>query len=845
MQRQAINGFLLAGIAAAAVPLPVRSQDVPTGASGVEEIIVTARRRFETLQDVPQTVNAVSSDTIEKLRITSAADIQQIVPGISIEGSSSGSGGFGSSSSIRGVPTFLNSNATPIVQFYMNDAPTGRGPEPTSLLFDIGQVEVLKGPQGTLRGRSAPSGAITIKTRSPDLEEVGGYVNVSGTERGNANAQAAFGLPLIDGVLGLRVAGAIDYTDAGDIGSVNSTVDPRSRSEAVRGTLRFQPNEIFDATIMFQRITLEARTFTQVMGPGNGINGPVIAAADRRSVTDQANNRDGAVNFVVANAQLRFAGQALSYVGSYRDSSLVSAASQDPANVIPGVEWYQVARTPARETSHELRLGSEERIAGMFDYTVGAFYDRETSSPTVQGVASFLSGAFGRPGQPPVRGEPNQRYTLGNFIDINPENEELSFFGNLTFHFGADTELSVGGRFIEYTRDETFRLSTGSAFNAITNPLIPSPAFCSFLPGVPSGTAASPVYTGLPAVCDIPIAARTLQNLANDTKDTPFVYNVSLSHNFTPEFMVYANTGTAARTAGPSIGILGVTSCCTSPSTADLGSINDLIFHEPEDSTTYELGFKSTLFDRRVRLNAAFFYQDFSDYFYLTQSARYLSVPDPTNPAGGSVSSFEFTANADAKVEGFEIEGDFQVTPNWNVSTGFSWTEAKLDDALIPCNDGDFDGTPDTLVPSAASFINAGVLIARCTSDRSISRTPKWNLTLQSEYMRSVSSTLDAFVRGNFVYYPDNANASEGFVVSEYGLLNMFAGVRSEGGAWEVSVFALNLGNTSQILSRNAVAVTSSGGASNFFPGASGYNTIGYTPRREIGLSVRYAFGSD
>lgn len=162
---------------------------VDSAASEADDIIVTARRREETLQDVPQTINAVSADTIAKLRINNAADIAQIVPGISIEGGSSGSGGFGSSSSVRGVPTFLLSNASPVVQFYLNDAPTGRGPEAAQSLFDIGQIEVLKGPQGTLRGRSTPTGAITITTRRPDLNEVGGYVNLSGTTRGGINAR--------------------------------------------------------------------------------------------------------------------------------------------------------------------------------------------------------------------------------------------------------------------------------------------------------------------------------------------------------------------------------------------------------------------------------------------------------------------------------------------------------------------------------------------------------------------------------------------------------------------------------------------------------------------------------
>src|SRR5690554_6611016 len=127
--------FLVASVASASAAFPAFAQDAPArdGASiAIEEIIVTARRRGETLQEVPSTVNAVSSETIQRLRINNAADLAQIVPGITIEGSSSGSSGaFGSSSGIRGVPTFLVSNATPVVQFYLNDAPTGRGPGAT------------------------------------------------------------------------------------------------------------------------------------------------------------------------------------------------------------------------------------------------------------------------------------------------------------------------------------------------------------------------------------------------------------------------------------------------------------------------------------------------------------------------------------------------------------------------------------------------------------------------------------------------------------------------------------------------------------------------------------------
>lgn len=843
--------ILLAGVALAATCMPAAAQEDPaTGTEAQAEasngIVITARRRDEVLQDVPQTVNVVPSETIEKLRINSAADIAQIVPGISIEGSSSGSGGFGSSSGIRGVPTFLNSNASPVVQFYLNDAPTGRGPEVTQSLFDIGQIEVLKGPQGTLRGRSAPTGAITITSRRPDMDEVGGFVNVSGTTRGGINAQAAIGVPLIRDVLAVRIAGAIDHNDGNGVTSANYGVDPYVKSEALRATVRFEPSSNFNATIMYQRLERKTRSFTQLVGPGNGTNGPAIAAGDRLGITDRPNEGQGTTDFFVGQAELRFGGQVLSYVGSYRNSRATTRSPQDVANVLPGIEYYQFTSTPAKETSHELRLSSEERILGIFDYTIGAFYDKEASHPTVEGVASFLTGAFGRPGAPVVQ-QPLDRYTLKTAITIDPEAIEKSAFANLTAHIGDRTELSAGGRLISYKRRDRFTLGLLGGFNALNNPtggFLPCSALGALSPAL-AGAVASPVYTGAPSVCDLPIPSRTLQSVDRRSKFTPFIYNVALSHKFTDDFMVYGNVGTAFRSAGPAIGLTSVLTCCTQAGGPDLGSIEDLVFHGAEKSTTYEIGFKSSFLDKRARLNVAVFKQKFNNFFFLTQSTRYLSVTNPASPGSGTVSSAEFTADVDAKVKGIDVEAGFKITPRWDVNLGFSWSKANLANALIPCNDGNFDGQVDTIVPTAQAFINAGTLVARCRSNESISRTPRWNLTIQSEYAAPVTDRMDGFVRGSFVYYPDNPNSSQGVVIDKYNLLNAYAGIRSPDGHWEVSLFANNLLNTQQILSINPVAPVSSGGvAAVFARPAAGYQQIGYTPRREFGLNLRFAFGS-
>src|SRR4051812_10948496 len=178
--------LLLAGASVAALAsTAAQAQNAPPAAPAAAapapeeatlgEIVVTARRRTESLQEVPQTVNAVTSESLQKLNIRQFQDVQSVVPGLSLATTSSG---FQNSASLRGVSFEVNTGAQPTVAFYLNDAPVQLSFIFQSL-FDIGQVEVLKGPQGTTRGISAPSGAITITTHKPDLSDFGGYVDLT------------------------------------------------------------------------------------------------------------------------------------------------------------------------------------------------------------------------------------------------------------------------------------------------------------------------------------------------------------------------------------------------------------------------------------------------------------------------------------------------------------------------------------------------------------------------------------------------------------------------------------------------------------------------------------------
>ena len=235
----------------------------PSGASaegtntGLEEIIVTAERRRESLDKVPISVTAFSQKTMDDLHIQNFQDLASVVPGLVLQIPVGGLQDI-NDVAIRGV--FSGGNA-PTTQFYIDETPVairtlpaaGPSASPHPLIFDLDRVEVLRGPQGTLFGSSAMGGAIRYITPQPALNDESGYtkVDVSYTDRGAPSYEtgAAYGAPVVTGVAGFRVSawfqsegGFIDkedpYTGAILDRNANSTT-----SYVVRPAFTFAPTE--------------------------------------------------------------------------------------------------------------------------------------------------------------------------------------------------------------------------------------------------------------------------------------------------------------------------------------------------------------------------------------------------------------------------------------------------------------------------------------------------------------------------------------------------------------------------------------------------------------------------
>ncbi|TXC72739.1 TonB-dependent receptor [Sphingomonas ginsenosidivorax] len=791
-----------------AAPAAAPATVVQEGSSADSEIVVTARRRDESVQDVPAVVNAVTSADIAKLNLREFNEVQTLVPGLQLTSSANGIGG---NAQLRGVNFNINASGfNPTVEFYLNDAPITAGVI-LQQIYDIGQIEVLRGPQGTLRGRASPSGAITITTKKPDLYRVGGFADLTANDIGTQNAQAGFNLPIVEGIAAVRVAGVINQDNGNNVRTISATGDlrdPYSQTRSGRVSAVVAPIDWLRFEGMYQHVDRYSRQWEQ-LGSFNQVNGSapasptLIRAKDYKSNLPRPNITRQIFDIYNGRAEATFAGQQLIYQFQHYTQKIDSQFNFDYAAVFPTTPVTQVTAARIRSTSHEVRLQNQERVLGVFDYVVGGFDNVNVSptnltSPTVVRLPLAFGGGVATVVQTPIsrRGRSHER----------------SLFGNLTAHIGEATEISGGLRYINFKDNGS--LSVNGAVISV--------------------------------------------NTADDNK---FIYTGSIKHSFSPSLMVYASTGSSYRPGINTVGDFNITPSPRELSFLNLGS---------ESSKSYEVGFKSTLFGG-LRANVSAYHQTFKNYPYRAGSGVfYVNTVAVRNAAGAvtslaqQVNQFNFVAAVPLEVNGVEAEFAGDISSQWNVGLVASYALGKIKKGIIPCNDLNGDGRPDTVTatPTLAQLqaaVGANNLGA-CTTNQRSAFLPPLSVTLQSEYHLPITNGVDGFLRGlaNFAgkSQTDPSNAFDD--VKSYGTLNLFVGIRDPKGQWELTAFAKNLTNTIKVLSRSNPVDTSYqqlgfggiGPAGPILTGPTGavqtgtYNIISTTPMREFGLNAKFRFGS-
>jgi outer membrane receptor protein involved in Fe transport len=841
--------FLLAGVGILAFAAVTNAQtakpgedaaDAPAAQStaGVEEIIVTARRRPESLQDVPETISVVKGDTLQQLELFHFEDIQDIVPGLQL---SNQHNGYETTASMRGVTYSEDSATPPTVQFYLNDAPFDSNSVFQSM-YDVGQIEVLRGPTGTVRGVISPSGSITLTTRRPDLEDYGGYFDATVGSLNDTNFQGAFGMPIIPGKFAIRIAGSANEDQVNYVTSLNNPALPRENNYSGRITALLQPNDDSEVLLTYQSTSNSQTIYSGFGGsaiygtgaPGalGGIvpanfNGPPISADENVNLAQTATATKQKIQQLIANAHYDFLGQRLSYVGSYEHFSLEDRLGSDPTNSLPGnfISPGSGVFQTSPSNSNELRLSSVEWLFRRFEYTIGFFRSNTPSSGVSIEPPSFLAGAFGPPTGAPAFTYPNLRYALGDSSYNSVHSHEFAGYASLTWHIDDATEITAGVRHGEETKQLDTNTVFGTAYQAI--PGLPGPTCTAY--GGQFGV-------GYPGICDFPVSVPPI--LIHDSESAhPTIYNVEVSHkwDFADGLTTYART--ASSYTLPNIQVATADLAATYP------ALSPFIYLKPQTSKEYEFGIKSEFLNHKLLFDIDYYRQNWRDLFYETQPFYFYAVSAIPGSAPTVSSAVDTFVNAPAVVNGVEGNVSYRPIPAWTMSSEFSYAKGHIENTRIPCNPP-ANAPTEGGVPTVGYFQQLGAPYNTCTSNASTTTAPLWNVTFNTEYHHSLpllSGNLEGFARGLLYYYPDNPNASIGYTVRAYAIGNLYLGVRDRERSWAATFYVKNIGGDNNITSKNSTQVYNYG--ANFF-GSTGYFYLTHTAPREYGLTLHYTFGS-
>ena len=844
---------LLASAASLGLCLPVaavaQTQSAPATDTAVVEsdIIVTARRADERLQDVPVSVQVVTGDRLAQLAITQADEISKLAPGLTLVNA-----GASTQVTLRGV-AWRPGSGTPATPIYFNEIPFDPGQTVVSL-FDIGQIEVLRGPQGTSRGAPSISGAVTITTKRPNLSEIGGFVQGQYGTGDHWDVQAAVNFPIIKDMLAIRLATNIENSEGDRVFSIRSAVKPSIKDRSFRATALFRPTDNLSIQAMYQRRRTTKVQYDQVVGTGSpgyagspvaflgalgpipaNFNGPALTVGQRASVEDGGNMGHDKVDLLTINGEWHIFGQILSanYGHQYNLSGPdQNRTAQDPLNFLPGFEAYNFPTNVGLPGFHtyELRLSSEPSADRPFDYDIG-WFSKHSSGLINNTSPTYLAGAFGGPtALPGSVTTPNPAYVLpvNSIIGIGQVFD--SFYGDVKFHLDHNTELSGGLAIIRDRVPVTLDVQIGAGLQNIGNLNVVKLGFpAAFQPLITScfvvgsfARANIVPSTNYPGTCDAVIAPGTGAPPAQATNAvyTKALYNFSLSHKFTDQILVYASTGSSYRSGLPALGNVGLP--------------GSLFLPQPETAKSYEIGIKTTL-GRALHINAAIFQLDYVNQLTSFQGVQYFdSVNNKVANAG--IAAY---GNADARVRGFEVEIAAQPTRELSLGANLSYSSIKSKGGNFPCN-------KDQTV--AANKLSAANPINFCPLPSVLNQDAPFQATVTGNYNVPLGG-LEGYLRFNLNFKGDNpnfgnfSNPTTGAFKStpSYAILDLFAGISGDRGAWNLGIFAKNVFDKQVELSR-VTPVNTVYGPYAVAPG--GYDQVRVSLPREIGVTLRYSFGS-
>ncbi|QSX73964.1 TonB-dependent receptor [Lysobacter arenosi] len=558
--RRSPLAMVITGTLAMAVAGSAFAQDAASAgghsATELDKVVVTANKRSENIREVPSSISVITEESIENAHATQLSDFQATVPGLYI--STNGSPGK-TKVSLRGVSP-LSSSAT--VGTYLDETPLGSSGIYQAanffaldlLPYDIGRIEVLRGPQGTLYGASAMGGLIKYVSVAPDLSatefRVGGGLS-SVEDSGDLGWNARFGanVPLVDDRLGLRVSYAQNELPGYIDNSVNGEEDINSgKQTSARVAMRWQ-GEAATLDLTAMRQTVDSDNNAQVALDPESLK-PLFGDLTNNVFVDEPFYKDVDFYSATVNWNLGWAdfvsatGYSESRSNQRQDSTIQFGGVADLLLGLPepGSSSFDIGLDLDKFTQ-EFRLVSKD--SGPFEWMAGVFYTKEDA---VQNQVAKLNQLDGSPLPAPYDSIAGTLAVMA----IPSTYEETAFFANGAYNFTDDFKIGAGVRWARNEQDFSQNVTEGI--------LLP--------------------------IGDTP----------NSSSEDVFTWSLSPQLQLSDEAMIYARVATGYQPGGPNVLVEGL------PSQVDSSTL-----------TNYELGLKSLWLDNRVQVDLTGFHIAWED----------------------------------------------------------------------------------------------------------------------------------------------------------------------------------------------------------------------------------------
>ncbi len=739
------KSLLAASIAVSGVGLTGQA----LGAIGLEEIVVTARKREEAIQDIPVAVTAVTGEMFERSAISNFSEATALTPGFAVAPGTTSPQALTLSmrGSVQNSDLITDDHS---VGVYVDGVYIARTYGIGMDLLDLDSLQVLKGPQGTLFGRNSTAGALLLKTKDPLLGEFEGSASLTGGTD-HTRGELIVNLPLGD-MLAFRVAHQENERDDYVKNVANDPNDPLYtqynnlrpytasknfdteiggyENSTTRAKLRFAPTDTLDMVLSWEQFEsdLKGPIREQVWMAGDIIprdkgddtlsldfDPRAYAETETLNFTATYEADFGELTFIAGNREYRNLNEADYDGGGYAAAPWVISPTTTSVR-----RHGSFGRSAGEQDSLELQL-----VTSFFDDKV----DLTTGVTYFEEEATYYDYSYGNYVYDPVHTFiiQNFRAAGGNWVSL--DTESLGFYAQGSWHINDVSNLTLG---LRRTEDDKEALIWGSS-SQVAIGVLPTWDFIGYRNSLTARSGS--------LIISEPSATF-------DSTD----WLVSYDYRLNEDVMVYGKVSTGFRAGGFN--------------GRGLDDPNASLVFDPEELIEYELGLKGDFLDGKLRWNTAIYTNETSDkqFTVLVQNST------PGAPPGTNVRNA-----GEAEAKGFETEFTYLLSENWSLSGSYGYVDAEIT-SLVSFNpaSGRVEALPSNRLPNVIRIPeNEWTLSLNYDQEFDSLRVSGTAMYHWVDEMVFVAETPAEIAAGGIVNFQDASEWESASTSDDYGLLNM------------------------------------------------------------------------